>query len=235
MNNKNKIELIKQSWMFHLFKRNKSDLPNDPKTLIKSNFKKQLDVHKYHLPNDTTLPKGMRNLTVEKLIRKRKIAPIYPSEEPYCEDDKMCMICFQTVRQGMNTLKCCKGKRFICTLCLLFHPKFNLERCELYCDVCQVVTKVYISEVDIDREITKIMNQPKEENNEIGLLEIIKKSQGDEPKTIPFANVHKEIIDKFKELGVEMRSDISADAYNLLDINKMTDPDMAIAMMVSLC
>ncbi|EMH77438.1 hypothetical protein EHI8A_052990 [Entamoeba histolytica HM-1:IMSS-B] len=235
MKNQNKIELIKQSWMFHLFKRNKSDLPNDPKALTKYNFKKQLDVHKYHLPNDIILPKGMENSIVEKLIRKRKIAPIYPSKEPYCDDDKICMICFQTVRQGMNTLRCCKGKRFICTLCLLFHPKFNLGKCELYCDVCQVVTKVYISEVDIDREITKIMNQPKEEYNEIDLLEVIKKSQINEPKTPSFANVRKEVIDKFKELGVEMRSDISADEYNLLDVNKMTDPDMAMAMVMSLC
>ena len=200
---------------------------------LKTQFHNQLDYSNYTIPSSIPIDNRTQKQLIEKLVRQRKIAPLYPSCDCDFDDDKECIICFETVRQGMNALMCCGNKRFICSNCLLYHPKFNIETCQLYCDMCRKTTYLSIPKVNEEVEWNKIINAPKKEKQSIQKLveETNKKAQFPEN---PLKNVNKNIIDKFASFGIQMRTDVDVEMYNFIDVDELTDFDLAMAIMLSL-
>ncbi|ELP88822.1 hypothetical protein EIN_368300 [Entamoeba invadens IP1] len=217
--------------MFGLFHR--KEHIKDPHKQQVDALRKQLDVKKYSLPSHTELRVDIKKGRIEKLIRTKQIAPIYPTEDPYCEDDKVCMICFETVRQGMNCLNCCSGKRYICSNCLVTHPKFNANEVTLFCDVCQKHTTLSISVVDIEKEADKMLHRPTT-NNDIAALVKSSNENYQEKKKKKLIGVNKDVIEKFKLFGIELRDDIPPEKYNAIDLNLITDQEMATTLLMSI-
>ena len=202
-------------------------------TQLKTQFHNQLDYSNYTIPSSIPIDNRTQKQLIEKLVRQRKIAPLYPSCDCDFDDDKECIICFETVRQGMNALMCCGNKRFICSNCLLYHPKFNIETCQLYCDVCHKATYLSIPRVDINTEVQKLINAPQKQQQSIHQLVEESNKRNTFPAD-PLKNVNKNIIDKFASFGIQLRTDIDVELYNFLDVDEITDYDLAMAIMLSL-
>ena len=215
---------------FRLFKRHKQP-PAKPAETPRDRFVAQLNVDRFVVPAGACekLPGKTRDL-VQHLIRTKQLAPIYPAVDVYCDDDKECMICCQTVRQGMNMLMCCGGKRFICTACLLQHPKANLANRTVYCDFCQKDGDLKPAPVDVDAEWHKMENQPPEDTTPLD--EFIRTHQPHVDD--PLDAVRKDVKAVFQSYGIALRTDVPAEQYNGLDLSIITDAGMARAVMESL-
>ncbi|KAL7717974.1 RING-type domain-containing protein [Entamoeba marina] len=153
----------------------------------KNVFSQQINVKKYTIPDSIDLPPHITKNQLENLIKKKRIAPIHQAEDICCDDDKQCIICYQTVRQGMNALKCCGQKQYICSYCLIKHPKYDIVTNKIRCDICKTITDIVVLQVNIQEEIDKMNNQTKED--EVTIEQLLK------------TRLHREVIEVKEDIN----------------------------------
>ncbi|ELP85806.1 hypothetical protein EIN_281770 [Entamoeba invadens IP1] len=184
-------------------------LTSDP---VRENFVNELNMSKYTLSPTYELPLCVTHKEVENLIKQHKLAPLYETDDVLSESDKTCIVCFGTVRQGMNSLNCCHGKRYICTQCLLLDPTFDVKKLEMYCDLCKEKTHITVAPVNIEAEVNIISHRI----------------------TNQLEKVNQKIVRRFHSFGIALDPSISPETYNSIDIKDLTDAEMARAILVSL-
>lgn len=100
-------------------------------------------MYRYNLPSDgclNDLPKNWAAIKydVQRLIRNNQLSPITQDMVEAEENEDCCCVCFcRSKKYPLNCFDtCCVGKQYFCTLCLLNHPNFDLQKLSMRCAQC---------------------------------------------------------------------------------------------------